>query len=1050
LNSLEIQTFGGLQIRLDRKILDGLKTRKVAALLVYVVMNGQSVERSRLADLFWHELPEDKARANLRVALSNLRKNLPAFMQITQFQVQIHPEADVWLDAAEIERYVSQGNFDAALGFYQGAFLDGFHLRHAPGFEEWQTFTREKYRLLIQENMHKLIERELSEGAFKSGLLHARRLLELDPLDEFAHRFAMQFYSMRGQRSVALRQYEACKQNLLLELGVEPDEETTRLNDAIAAGEVTAPQFDYPNDISTAGSKLPADLTPFVGREKEIEQTINLLKDPANRLVTIQGAGGMGKTRLALEASRKLDDHFADGIFFVPLVSIGDPDTIPSKIAEVLGIQLQSGMEDHLQLIHFLTPKQLLLVLDNFEHLRDGASLIKEILKSAENVKVITTSREQLNIPGETIVYLTGMPYPASAEAADVDRFGSLRLFFQSAKRANPNFLINHSNVQSIAKICHLVDGLPLGIELAAAWVDHLPINIIADEVEKNLGFLQTKMVGDANRQESVRAVFESSWARLSREEQLGFAKLSVFRGGFTTQAAKDVAGAGLRLLSILFNKSLLYPPKDGRYQIHELLRQFAAEKLAEKREDEKRAQNLCTEYFADLIHQQEDQIYRGNLDLLLSEIDNVRASWHFAVSDYQYNNIEKMVDAFGEFLEQGGWINEGVSIFSWVDQTVQEREATFISSLAHGKSLFRYGYFLFRSGQESKGAEIVQTAHKLLCEINAEKECAHVRMWMVELAPSKDKEESEKQLQECLEIFRRLNNSGLINFAGLYMAVHSLYWGEYDKAGRKYQETYLKYENDKNDAGTAFALFGMGIAADFQADYVLAQQKYEEAIDRFQEVRFITMLGVVYQHAGNMHLANDAFSSANIYFQKSLEFNRRTGIEWRVADAQHGLARVAIAREDFDSAEKYLNQSMISDHFSEKLTTNGYRFCFLGYLALSQGEFQLAGQHFLDALQISQTDFSGFVLAQLVMAQSSSLLAKSGEMIFATEITSLVLSQPGKIQPMIQHVSRNSLESHRALLSEEEFSFAIARGRVLEFEPAKLELINMLVNLTK
>jgi predicted ATPase/DNA-binding SARP family transcriptional activator/tetratricopeptide (TPR) repeat protein len=1052
LDHLEIRTFGGLKIHLNQKPLDGLKTRKVEALLVFIAMRGQRTERSLLADLFWQEFPADKALTNLRVAISNLRKKLHPFLSITRYQIGLNPDADIWLDTTEFKKSLSRGYIDAALDLYQGDFLDGFHIRDAPGFEEWYTTTREQLHLLIQENVHDLIRDELIHGTYTSGLLHARRLLELDPLDEFAHRYAMQFHAARGQRGKAIRQYQTCKRILSDELGVDPDPETTRFYDTIRAGEPTPALKDSLNKPEAGKSAhrsfLPADITPFVGREKEVEQITKLISDSRTRLITILGSGGIGKTRLSLAASRSLQDHFADGIFFVSLVSIREPDEIPSKIADILGIQLQAGVMADQQLFNYLHPRQLLLVLDNFEHLLSGVGLIRDLLQAAPRVKVLATSREKLEIPGETIFYLRGMHYPENVESANIQSFGSIQLFSQSARRADPAFEIEELNIQAIIDICRLVEGMPLGIELAAAWVELLPVHVIVEEVQKSLGFLAANSDIEVDRHNSIRAVFESSWSRLAPAEQQVFARLSVFRGGFTTHAASEITGVSLRQLLSLVNKSFLYPPKGGRYHIHELLRQYGTEKLAENPENEEHSRGLHSAYFTDLIHRQEDEIDRGNLDTVLVEMDNVRASWHFAVLETQYANIQKMISGFSTLLEYKGWYHEGVSAFSWAEKQIQGEEPTLESRLAYGTTLLYYGYFLFRTGDRDRGGQLVQASYELLCQVDAKEEAAWARIWIVDFTSPSDKGTAEKMLRESLATFESLDRPAAKSFTQLQLGDHALYWGDYDKAQILYQETYREYLKLQHDAGAALALLGLGNVADFQGDYLSAQQKYVESKLLFEEIGFVTMVGVLNKYLGNVHLVQNAYQQADEYFRKYLALNQEIGINWRVADAQHSLARVAIARADLDSAHRYLDQALAGAQAFGDTISLGFCYCHLGHLSFLEGDDQMAGERFLDALQVSRAEIYTTEISLLVMAQAAPLIAKSGEPTLAVEMASVAAHDPRKLQPFIQHEARKTIGSLKTLLPETEFTAAMDRGRERKYDSVRFELIERLKHL--
>ena len=370
-------------------------------------------------------------------------------------------------------------------------------------------------------------------------------------------------------------------------------------------------------------------------------------------------------------------------------------------------------------------------------------------------------------------------------------------------------------------------------------------------------------------------------------------------------------------------------------------------------------------------------------------------------------------------------------------------------SKLTNGMLLSHYGYFHCRAGQWAKGRELIRSAYDLLCGLNAEEECARVGMLMVEFVSTDDKEESEKHLRKSLAVFEKLILPRLITRAQLHLGNHLRYWGEFDKAGMIYQETYRDCVNDQDDVGAALSLFGLGGVADFQANYTFAQKKYEEAISLFREVDIIPMVGVLNKYLGNVHLVQKAYKAAEKYFKNYLELNQETGIVWRVVDAERGLARVAIARVDFDSAQYYLNRGMKHALAIGNPSILGHIYCYLGQLSFRQGDYQGAARQFLDALRESPKEGNQSGLGLLVMALAAPLLARSGEITRAIEMAALALYHPGKLEPYIQHEARNALENLNTQAPEAEFNAAVARGSVKGNEPAKLELIKSLNKLS-
>ncbi len=304
---------------------------------------------------------------------------------------------------------------------------------------------------------------------------------------------------------------------------------------------------------------LPAQTTEFVGRETEVQAVVDLLAQPNNRLVTILAPGGMGKTRLSLAVAEAMLQDYADGVFFVELAPLSDVDSIITTIADELGYHFQSDGRDPLeQLQDYLKSRSLLLVLDNFEHLIAGASLTTNLLKSAPDLNILATSRQRLNQTGETVYDLAGMDFPTWETPDDAKDYGAVKLFIQSARRVQPDFDLTADNLNAVARITKLVQGMPLGIVLSASWLSMLSPDEIASELETGFDLLESDASDLPERQRSMRAVFDYSWSHMTEAEQDVFMKLSVFRGGFTRDAAQAVAGANLRVLMSLINKSLI------------------------------------------------------------------------------------------------------------------------------------------------------------------------------------------------------------------------------------------------------------------------------------------------------------------------------------------------------------------------------------------------------------------------------------------------------------------------------------------------------------
>ncbi|NDJ78884.1 MAG: AAA family ATPase [Chloroflexi bacterium] len=667
---LEIHTLGGLKIELDGHLLSGIATRKAEALLVVLAHSGRPLSRETLAELFWPERPRAQALSSMRATLSRLRKRLSSYVTATQHTISINVDSPYWLDVLELEEQLAQVSATSPLSraeadvlahaaaLYQGDFLEGFFVRGSPGFEAWARDERERLRRAIIEALRRLVRYELEHDRIQAGILHAAQLLDFDPLHEETHRHLMHLLALAGQRSEALHQFETCRQRLDEELGVEPDAETVHVYESIRSGEgLTVRPMTRPRH------NLPAQLTPFVGREHILSQLMALLAQ--DRLVTLIGPGGIGKTRLALEFAAQRVPDFEQGVFFVALVGVSSPDSILSAIADAIGYQPQQDRRSlQQQLCDHLADQHMLLVLDNFEHLIEHASLVADLLQHAPEVSALVTSREQLNLAGERILPVGGLELPETETTDDLLRYSAIRLFMQSAWHARPDFDPEAHRLQHAVRICQLVDGVPLAVLLAASWIDTLSLRDIANEIERGLDFLAAELRNMPERHRSLRAVFASSWERLSDTERDVLMRLSVFRGSLLRQAAQQVTGASLHTLKSLLNKSLLRRDStSGRYDIHEMVRQFAHDHLV-LCGDADTTRDLHAQYYVAFLNRRRDDLkgqrQREALDEIEADFDNIQAAWRWAAAQQDAATIQAGLESLYLFCRMRSRWDEG------------------------------------------------------------------------------------------------------------------------------------------------------------------------------------------------------------------------------------------------------------------------------------------------------------------------------------------------------------------------------------------------------
>jgi len=614
---------------------------KTLALLAFLAATGRAHSRDALAGLLWGEMPDEYARANLRKVLSDLRRSLASHLIISRQTVALDRENGFGLDVEAFEselenlKPVSQHHLlseseirwlRAATDLYGGDFMEGFYVHDAPAFEEWVLLQRERLQALQLSALYVLTKHYTARGAYAEGINQAARLLALAPWHEDFHRQMMLLLALSGQRSAALYQYETCRRILKKELDIEPAPDTVALYKQIQDGDVSLPPLR-----AVPPHNLLAQVTPFVGRGDELAAIRERLNDPQCRLLTLVGISGAGKTRLALQAASELLAGFPDGVY---LVTLGSEDDLGSQVrcvAASLGLGLREGQDAREQLLAYLRDRQMLLLLDGAEHLCGRAEFLAEMLQHARNLKLLLTSLARLTLPGEWVLPVGGLALPATADGRDIEGHAACQLFLTCARRGQPDFAVSSNNQAHIQRICQLVEGLPLAIELAASWVHVLTCEEIVHEIERNIDFLATSSMSVPERHRSLRAVFARCWAQLAAEEREVFSSLSVFRGGFRREAAEQVAGASLQILAALVDRCLVQKDSRGRYSIHQFLREYSAQKLAEDPERHRAIARRYQEFYSDFVVQRLAQLPGAGqpqvLDEMVAEMDNLQAA---------------------------------------------------------------------------------------------------------------------------------------------------------------------------------------------------------------------------------------------------------------------------------------------------------------------------------------------------------------------------------------------------------------------------------------
>jgi predicted ATPase/DNA-binding CsgD family transcriptional regulator len=616
---------------------------------------------------------------------------------------------------------------------------------------------------------------------------------------------------------------------------------------------------------------LPPQLTSFVGRADDVVDVVALLADPACRLLTLVGPGGIGKTRLAIQAAAEAQRYFEDGVCFVALQPVSSTDFLVPTLADALHLTFYGPESPRTQLLDRLHPKELLLVLDNFEHLLDGVALLTAILESAPRVKLLVTSRETLNVREEWVRAVTAMQVPDNEQAIDLEDYDAAQLFIERARQARGDFVLDRERPYVI-RICRLVEGLPLAIELAAARIRTMPCAQIAEEIRHSMGFLATSLRNVPERHRDMYAVFEPCWNRLTQPQRAVFMRLAVFRGGFEREAAEQVAGASLQVLAALVDKSLLRVTATGRYEMHELVRQYAeARRLEEAPRESEQVQDRHCAYYADFLQQRESDLKGSSLLCALAEIrpeiDNIRVMWRWAVERGHWDAIAGCLDSLGFVYQNRAAWREASDAFGtavdalgdepsillgrllmWQGHTLCATEhgeeahqrLNMAASILHDVGLYHadplsYQHLMCYCNEPADIEQMEQLFLSTLAEYRARGDSwcvANMLVWLGTISEKKDDfEQAAAYTSEALALYR-----GLGNLWGISSALHGMhdvafFQERYEEARRFAQECTACCEAIDDQPGVVIALFRQAIVCYALREYRQAKHLFQQSL---------------------------------------------------------------------------------------------------------------------------------------------------------------------------------------------------------------------------
>jgi DNA-binding SARP family transcriptional activator/tetratricopeptide (TPR) repeat protein len=942
-----LQLLGRARLNLGDETVEFLPNKRFQ-LLAYLAYQGDWVSRDKLVFLFWPDEPNHTARQNLRQLLKHIR-NFTWLMGLESDESRLR-----WLvntDVAAFRKALEKGQVERAVQLYAGALCSDLENGEGDQFHHWLELERQTLHRLWLEAALKLADGFEAHENFSQAARVFEKLDHAEPLAEDHLRRYLRNLALSEGRDKAREIFEQHEKLLKQEFNSEPEAETIKLIQAIRQGEVAAnvPILTTTTTKAKSRHNLPTQSTAFVGREIEQKKLVLLLADSNCRLVTIVAPGGMGKTRLAIEVAKTQPEHFAE-IYFVPFAAVASPDLMVYAVADALELSFFGSKPPKDQLLEYLKNKKMLLVLDNLEQLLSGIDLLHDILGISPDIKIVATSRERLQLQAEYVFDLEGLAVPneKNNEATDFD---SLQLFADRAKHNKIDFVLE-PHLQGITRICQLVGGMPLAIELAASWSRLLTPNEILGELEHNLDLLSNKSHDLPERHHSMRSVFEVSWQRLSDDEQTALKKLSVFQGGFEKGAARAVADVDLTLLLSLVNKSFVWRDNTGRFSQHPLILQYIQRKASDYTEEKQSTEEKHGLYYLELFKEKAPNVgtQKGAeiLEALEKDFLNFHMAWDWMLHEKRVDKIGRVASALNDFFSMSSYTREGEGMFERavlvLDETDPQHQAalghtlvqqayinvmtnlggftskieTFQRGLALLESLNEYsgivwgqlilGEAAWEQGEVAKAKEILTSALNLARTHGSPQDIGRVLCHLILVVKDIDTfTEVSALVEPTLKELRGFGNTYNLALALMVFGGFLVYNDHLEEAEKLLLESLHLSRLRKVNNPTVYTLTDLTRLAYKRSDYIRAESFIEEAYECASKLSNDFMKSEIRAIWGRVKLAQGQLSEAERLIAEGLSVGWLIDSSHAVSHALVFLAELSLAKGQVEQAVMWL-----------------------------------------------------------------------------------------------------------------------------------------------
>ncbi len=988
-----------------------IRLNNPSLLMLYLAYRNDWVSRSELAFLFRPDETELIALKHLRLQLHRAKK----LVWVDDF-VGLEPhnfvaEKDrirfsINTDIDDFKTAVAAEDWQTAIELYSAPLFEGYSPADLPTYGAWLELERSElesqYLLALQTHATNLE----AQGDYQtSSELYAKQLA-IDALAEEAVQAYMRTLYQLGSRDKALKAYDNFSKLLIEEFEVEPLEATQVLAKTIRNGEsITGSIEELGEDAKLTLKtiiKLPKQATRFVGRVQELKHLSETLSDESCRLLTLIGLGGSGKTRLSIALAQQQHHRFKDGIYFIALSKVNNSAAIITLLAQELNIKLSPRQDAKVQVLKYIEDKEMLLVMDNFEHLLNSSEanlamdaavtapeLIAQLLEQSHNLKVLVSSRERLGLTGEWLVDVEGLAYPKDVEAiAEGDELGNyeaIQLFMNSALRVAPRLSFTEQDFLDIVSICAQVEGLPLAIELAASWARIMPISRIKTELDKSYELLESDLLDLPEKHRNIKQIFDTTWQSLSDVKKTTLTKLSVFSGDFSLDAAEFVSGTHFSLLLSLVNESLLKRVPPARFELHQLLKQYSSEVLLKSDTVVEDVKDKHAHFYSQVLKDsglEDGPKHREGLAQLRVDSANIESAWSHYSRLKDYTALNAIRPAMFYYF--------------------------------HGQALFSEGLELFSKTYTKLTAELPSTKNLDYIQLKCSLQVIRGRFYSHLVQPS----ESFPCYEEALALALDHDLQSIVAQCHDYMGEAKLHIGEVEIARNYLEKAYDYHKNTENWQAISYNQNALGNLLKRQGKYAEAQQYFDTALKAALKLDDLMWQANITNNLANLTEVEGKYLEAESYYQHCLTVFDKLGYVLGIAGTKTNLGFVALRLGKTAEAKRLTTESLEMKRQIGNKASMGISLINLGEIALYSKDYGEAQNYLLEVLQIGH-DNSLVPLVLEVLPVLADVYAAQGEHMLVEQLVEVMLSHPNSSPPikaraaqLLPHIETNMLSN--------------------------------------